>query len=116
MLSCYKHRELESVTTCATCSKNYCEECLVLIGKLKVACCKDCYSEIKKLTKKSILRKRILYILTGVITFIFFLAYLVMPELINNLSIYLILLSGFVVFNIIRVRQLKENYIAEEYL
>ncbi len=112
---CYTHKDQASVAMCSTCSKNYCATCLSLIGKVKMTCCTECYALVRKRTKKAIFRKWLLTIITALAAIILFLATHFGIDILENWSIYFILLVGFVIFNIIKIRQFKEVLITQDY-
>ena len=66
MRVCYKHAEKPNAKSCPFCSKDYCEDCLLLVGKRKTVICKDCYTILFNKIKKSTIR-RYINLLLGVI-------------------------------------------------
>ncbi len=46
MDTCFTHKDVEAVATCAYCAKRYCADCLLLHGPRQVVICRHCYDVI----------------------------------------------------------------------
>lgn len=66
MQICFKHSEKEYEKSCPFCSKDYCEDCLLLLGKRRTVICVDCYNHFLNKIKKSTIR-RYVYVVFGLI-------------------------------------------------
>lgn len=66
MKPCFNHESSEFEKTCPLCSKDFCEYCLLLVGKRQTLICTNCYSHIIRKIKNSTKRRYIL-ILGGII-------------------------------------------------
>lgn len=69
MQVCFKHSEKEYEKSCPFCSKDYCEDCLLLLGKRRTIICVDCYNHFLNKIKKSTIR-RYVYVVFGLIILI----------------------------------------------
>ncbi len=121
MQACFKHTEKAAEKSCPFCSKDYCQDCLLLAGKRKTVICEDCYNHFYSKIKGSIIR-RYVYLVLGFI--------LIIPVVINIFSsfasgdqngmLFLVLGAGIllsIAMNAIRLVQfrsweIKENYSA----
>ena len=119
MRMCYKHAEKPNAKSCPFCSKDYCEDCLLLVGKRKTVICKDCYTILFNKIKKSTIR-RYIYLLLGVIWLVLILVnfsnYFLLES--PNSTIFILLGVGILysfTVNIIRLIQYRSWNVIESY-
>lgn len=119
MKSCFVHKNIEHEKSCPFCSKDYCNECLMLVGKRKTVICKTCYHHYMEKINKSKFR-RYIYIFAGLVIVVplFMNAFEAFRNESANATLF-ILIGGLVLLSItlntVRLMQFKNWTIKEEY-
>jgi multidrug transporter EmrE-like cation transporter len=117
--ACFVHNQVEHKTGCPFCGKNYCSNCLHLVGKRKTVICRSCYEHFLQKIKRSQSR-RYVFILTGFIIAILSL-YMVFQSLQSDVdTTILYIISGglglfSIMFNVVRLQQYKSWEVVYEY-
>lgn len=121
MEKCFNHNEINSENSCTQCGKNYCSDCLLLIGYRKVVVCKECYSIIMNQNNKANKRR---YLVIGLGSILLILSLRNIIELItedigDNFFVLYLILSGAMIYaiskSIIKIYQTRTLKIVDKY-
>lgn len=119
MKACFKHAERAADTSCPYCSKDYCEDCLLQVGKRKNVICEDCYNHSYSKIKRSTMI-RYVYLVVGFLLIIPIILSLLGFIETGNQNEKLFLVLGFgvllsIIMNTLRLVQFRDWRITEKY-
>lgn len=119
MKSCFVHNHVEYENSCPFCNKNYCADCLILVGKRKTVICKSCYNHFSQRIKRANTRRYLLIAAGAYLTISC--VYSVFQSLESDIetTILYMISAGLglyaIVNSVIRLRQFKNWDIVVEY-